>query len=88
MIGRSYYRYLSKITTLTLALVPIHSVLSMSTATIVNELVMDPFGIRQFNNPSYLGTQVNYDVQEFENKVNEYYRSGEHPLVEGYAPFW
>ena len=53
-----------------------------------HDLVMDPFCIRQFNNPSYLGTQVQYDVQEFENKVNEYYRSGNYPLKDGYAPFW
>lgn len=48
---------------------------------------MDPFGIRQFNNPSYLGTQVNYDVAAFEAKVIELYRSGAYPLVDGYAPF-
>lgn len=50
--------------------------------------VMDAFCIRQFNNPSYLGTQVNYDVQAFEDKINEYFATGQYPLVDGYAPFW
>lgn len=59
--------------------------LKMSSFT--NPLVMDDFCIRQFNNPSYTGTQVNYDIVQFENKVNEFYRNGS-PLIDGYAPFW
>jgi len=51
-------------------------------------LVMDPFCVRQFNNPAYTGSQINYDICEFERVVNEYYRGGLHPLVDGYAPFW
>lgn len=50
--------------------------------------VMDDFCIRQFNNPTYAGTQVNYDVGLFEKQVNDYYNSGNYPLVDGYAPFW
>lgn len=53
-----------------------------------HELVMDAFCIRQFNNPSYTGTQVSYDITAFEQRINEYYQSGEYPLVDGYAPFW
>ena len=54
----------------------------------MNSLVMDDFCIRQFNNPSYTGTQVNYEsITAFEDKVNEFYRNGT-PLVDGYAPFW
>lgn len=30
---------------------------------------------------------MNYPVDNFEDKINEYYRSGI-PLVDGYAPFW
>lgn len=52
-----------------------------------NKLVIDPFAIRQFNNPDYTGTHVDYDVTEFENKVNEYFNAGQ-PLIDGYAPFW
>lgn len=52
-----------------------------------HELVMDSFCLRQFNNPSYTGTQINFDVDAFEAKVNEYYRAG-YSLVDGYAPFW
>ena len=57
---------------------------SMSALTF--SLVLDPFGLRQFNNPNYTGTQVFYDESEFEAKVNEFYQSGT-PLVDGYAPF-
>jgi hypothetical protein len=28
--------------------------------------VLDPFGLRQFNNPQYTGTQVNFDPESFE----------------------
>ena len=41
-----------------------------------NELVLDKFCLRQFNNADYTGTQVTYDTVAFENKVNEYYRNG------------
>ncbi len=52
-----------------------------------HQLVIDPFAIRQFNNPDYTGTQVTYDTSEFESKVNENYAAGM-KLVDGYAPFW
>jgi hypothetical protein len=52
-----------------------------------HQLVIDPFAVRQFNNPDYTGTQVKYDIIEFENKVNEYLLTGKE-LVGGYAPFW
>ena len=51
-----------------------------------NELVLDKFCLRQFNNADYTGTQVTYDTVAFENKVNEYYRNG-YTLKDGYAPF-
>lgn len=47
---------------------------------------MDPFGLRQFNDPSYTGTQVNFDPSEFEARIEEAFKQGS-PLVEGYAPF-
>lgn len=52
------------------------------------ELVVDPFCIRQFNNPSYTGSQINYSIEEFEKVINEYYLTGNYPLIDGYAPFW
>jgi hypothetical protein len=55
--------------------------------TTKHELVMDAFCIRQFNNPTYIGTQVTYDIKEFEDRVNNYYKTG-YSLVDGYAPFW
>jgi hypothetical protein len=48
---------------------------------------MDKFGMRQFIDPNYLGTKINYDSSAFADKINEYYESGDYPLVEGYAPF-
>ena len=48
--------------------------------------VIDKFCLKQFNNPSYTGTQINYDVQEFEKRVNLAYSAGA-KLVDGYAPF-
>lgn len=48
---------------------------------------MDGFAMRQFNNPSYVGTQISFDVQQFEDRVNEEYVSRGLSLVEGYAPF-
>eukprot|EP01041_Mallomonas_annulata_P004215 gene4215-8389_t len=48
--------------------------------------VLDAFGARQFNNPSYTGTQVEYDCDGFVHAVNDAYNSGS-PLVDGYAPF-
>lgn len=56
-------------------------------ATTKHQLVIDAFAIRQFNNPKYTGTQINFNIEEFENKVNEYYNA-DHKLVDGYAPFW
>ncbi|CAM9895168.1 unnamed protein product [Phaeothamnion confervicola] len=51
------------------------------------EIVIDPFCVRQFTDPRYTGTKVDYDVVAFEDKVNDAYRDGSAPLVDGYAPF-
>ena len=59
--------------------------ISMSAAQ--HELVLDPFVIRQFDDTEYTGTRFDYNKAEFEAKVNEYYKSGNCPLVDGYAPF-
>jgi len=58
----------------------------MSTFSKPHDFVMDAFGLRQFNNPTYTGTQINFDPIEFEKKVNQHFVEGL-PLVEGYAPF-
>ena len=50
-------------------------------------LVVDPFCIRQFNNPDYTGSQINFSIEEFEERVNQLYAGGL-TLVDGYAPFW
>ena len=58
---------------------------SMSAAK--HDLVLDPFVLRQFDDPEYAGTRFDYDKTAFEAKVNEYYTSGSYPLMDGYAPF-
>ena len=45
--------------------------------------VLDPFVLRQFDDPSYTGTRVDFDKQEFEDRINAH----DSPLVDGYAPF-
>lgn len=48
---------------------------------------MDAFAIRQFNNPLYTGTHVSYDVEMFEDTINNEFHSKKLSLVDGYAPF-
>ena len=50
-------------------------------------IVLDPFCLRQFTDPTYTGTKVNYDTETFEARINELFDSGAAPLVDGYAPF-
>lgn len=52
-----------------------------------HQLVLDAFGLRQFNNPSYVGTQISFSETEFEEEVNKLFSNGA-KLVDGYAPFW
>ena len=51
------------------------------------QLALDAFAVRQFNNPTYTGTQVSFSEVEFEKLVNDAYANGA-KLVDGYAPFW
>ena len=59
--------------------------ISMSAAP--HDLVLDPFVLRQFDDPDYTGTRFEYDKAAFEAKINGFYTSGEYPLADGYAPF-
>jgi hypothetical protein len=45
-------------------------------ASPARKFVLDPFGLRQFNNPDYTGTQVNYDPELFE-KVQQTRRTNQ-----------
>jgi len=49
--------------------------------------VLDPFCLRQFDDPNYTGTTIEFEKEAFAAKVNEAFESGAHPLVDGYAPF-
>ncbi|ETV94608.1 hypothetical protein H310_11869 [Aphanomyces invadans] len=48
---------------------------------------LDTFALRQFDDPAYPGTIINYDKNAFEAKINEFFEAGECSLVDGYAPF-
>ena len=53
-----------------------------------HEIVVDPFCLRQFTQDTgYAGARIGMPVEEFEEKVNELYRTGKYGLVDGYAPF-
>ena len=58
--------------------------LSMSAA---HQFVLDPFALRQWDDPAYTGTKIDYEKAAFQAKINEFYESGKYPLVDGYAPF-
>ena len=48
---------------------------------------LDDFSIRQWDDPNYSGTLIDYDKSEFVKKIHEYNASGEASLADGYAPF-
>lgn len=49
---------------------------------------LDEFAFRQFDDPTYLGTQVRTDKAEFMQKLNELLKSDKSlKLADGYAPF-
>ncbi|KAH9105007.1 hypothetical protein AeMF1_019046 [Aphanomyces euteiches] len=50
-------------------------------------IILDNFVSRQFDDPNYAGTKIKYDKKTFQDKINEYFESGEYQLVDGYAPF-
>lgn len=47
---------------------------------------LDPFAARQFDDPNYAGTRINFDKEAFAARMNELC-SDESKLVGGYAPF-
>jgi hypothetical protein len=51
-----------------------------------HDFVLDPFVIRQFDDPDYTGTRMEWDKADFEKRVNDAASAGT-PLVDGYAPF-
>jgi len=48
---------------------------------------LDTFAQRQWDDPQYSGTTISFDKAEFTKKIQEFYSSGDYPLVDGYAPF-
>ena len=70
---------------------------SKSSNTVVDErtlstdiFFLDDFAIRQWDDPNYSGTIIAHDKIDFVRKIHDYHTSsssGEHKLVDGYAPF-
>jgi hypothetical protein len=48
---------------------------------------LDSFSFRQFDDPSYSGTQIAAPKEEFLAAMNALVDAGSAPLVDGYAPF-
>lgn len=67
---------------------PRHRLLSKMSAagSKAKQMAIDPFVMRQFDDPTYTGTRVDYDKAAFEAKMNELHDGGQQ-LVDGYAPF-
>jgi hypothetical protein len=51
----------------------------------LQKIVMDPFCFTQFKNKDF--SHINYDMQQFGLKINEFYIENKDNLKEGYAPF-
>ena len=66
---------------------PQFALLMSTTATPKPTFVLDQFCLRQFDDPEYTGTRVDFDKESFALKVNTLFESGKYPLVDGYAPF-
>jgi hypothetical protein len=47
---------------------------------------LDPFAIRQWDDPQYQGTRLHHDRADFVKRIHEFYKQGTQ-LVDGYAPF-
>ena len=47
---------------------------------------LDEFAMRQWDDPKYGGTRIDFDKAEFVRRVHEAHAAGA-PLVDGYAPF-
>lgn len=60
---------------------------SCTSAKMEKTFYLDRFARRQFNNADYTGTQIKFDEDAFEARINELWDSGKLKLVDGYAPF-
>ena len=48
---------------------------------------LDTFALRQWDDPSYAGTRVAHDKQDFVDRVHYAFNCEGRQLVDGYAPF-
>eukprot|EP00879_Flechtneria_rotunda_P030711 GHRR01033382.1.p1 GENE.GHRR01033382.1~~GHRR01033382.1.p1 ORF type:complete len:131 (+),score=14.62 GHRR01033382.1:136-528(+) len=48
---------------------------------------LDDFAVRQWTDPNYSGTRIQYDMAEFVLEVHKLYKQQGCKLVDGYAPF-
>ncbi|CAG9467509.1 unnamed protein product [Pedinophyceae sp. YPF-701] len=48
---------------------------------------LDPFAIRQWDDPKYSGTRIDYDKEKFVQEVHRLFKEQGGKLADGYAPF-
>ena len=54
---------------------------------VTDTFFLDDFAMRQWDDPNYGGTKIDFDKAAFVARVHDAHKSGEAPLVDGYAPF-
>uniref|UniRef100_A0A383V540 Flagellar associated protein n=1 Tax=Tetradesmus obliquus TaxID=3088 RepID=A0A383V540_TETOB len=60
---------------------------SMSALLYGDTFFLDNFAVRQWDDPNYSGTRIQYDKAEFVEKVHQLFKEQGAKLVDGYAPF-
>ena len=58
-----------------------------SSGLVTDTFFLDDFAMRQWDDPNYGGTKIDFDKAAFVARVHDAHKSGESPLVDGYAPF-
>ena len=58
-----------------------------SSGLVTDTFFLDDFAMRQWDDPNYGGTKIDFDKAAFVARVHDAHASGEAPLVDGYAPF-
>ena len=60
---------------------------SSSDGLVTDTFFLDDFAMRQWDDPNYGGTKIDFPKADFVKRVHDAHKSGDAPLVDGYAPF-
>ena len=60
---------------------------SSSDGLVTDTFFLDDFAMRQWDDPNYGGTKIDFAKADFVKRVHDAHKSGDAPLVDGYAPF-